>query len=99
MNAVKRAILLFGCAVIAASAPLVAAAPASATCPYGTAQTRFDGVCTKSGSSGPAYLPPAASRPSADVVLNPNGFSTVNGIPCTPERIGKCYALQESQGG
>lgn len=78
-----------------ASVPLVAASPASATCPYGTAQTRFDGVCTKSGSSGPAYLPPAVQPPS-DIVLNPNGFSTVRGIPCTPENIGKCYALSQN---
>lgn len=99
MAAVKRGILLVGCAVAFASAPLLLASPGAAqTCPYGTTQTKFEGVCVKSGSNSPAFLPPSAKQPGAEVVLNPNGFSSVNGIPCTPENYGKCIALQQSQG-
>jgi hypothetical protein len=88
-----------GCAAALAASAVLVAAPASAkNCPSGTSQTRWEGVCTQSGSNGPAYLPPSASAPGANVVLNPNGFSTVNGIPCTPENYGKCIALQQSQG-
>lgn len=100
MDTVKRGIVVLGCAVAFVSGSLVLASPASA-CPYGTSE-RFPGVCT-SGSSGrmgipQAVIPPQASAPGANVVLNPNGFSTVNGIPCTPENYGKCIALQQSQG-
>ena len=100
MVAVKRGILVFVCAMAFVSGPIVLASPASA-CPYGTSE-RFPGVCT-SGTSGrvgipQAVIPPAASTPGAQVVLNPNGFSSVSGIPCTPENYGKCIALQQSQG-
>jgi hypothetical protein len=101
MVPVMRGILVFGCAAAFAVAPLVVAAPASA-CPYGTSE-RFPGVCTNGQSSGGfgqpgVVVPPQASAPGATVVLNPNGYSTVNGIPCTPENYGKCIALQQSQG-
>jgi len=100
MVAVKRGILVFVGAMAFVSGPVVLASPASA-CPYGTSE-RFPGVCTN-GPSGrvpipQAVVPPAASIPGANVVLNPNGFSSVNGIPCTPENYGKCIALQQSQG-
>ena len=100
MIAAKRGLLVLGCAAALCSAPMIVAAPASA-CPYGTSE-RFPGVCTNgsSGRAAPAgvVVPPQASAPGAAVVLNPNGFSSVNGIPCTPERIGTCIALQQSQG-
>jgi hypothetical protein len=96
MLSIKSAIVVVGCAVSAVAAPLVVAAPASATCPNGTAQTHWEGVCSQVGSSGPAYLPPSVQGPSANVVTNPNGVGSVNGIPCTPEHYGTCIALQQS---
>jgi|SRR3954454_17715505 hypothetical protein len=101
MVTVMRGILVFGCAAAFAAAPLIVAAPASA-CPYGTSE-RFPGVCTNGqssggfGAQGPVVIPQAAP-PTANFVPNPNGFSTVNGIPCTPENYGKCIGLMQSQG-
>ena len=99
---VKRGILIFGCAAAFAAGPLVVASPAMAKdCPFGTVATRFDGVCSP-GTGGfgapPVVIPPDASMPSANVVNNPNGFGSVNGIPCTPEHMGTCIGLQQSQG-
>ena len=96
----KRGILAIGCAVAFAVVPLVVAAPAAAKCPWGTSE-RFPGVCTSGMSNGvqpQAVLPPQASPPGANVVINPNGFSSVNGIPCTPEHYSTCIAMQQSQG-
>lgn len=36
--------------------------------------------------------------PGAVVDENFNGYGSVNGIPCTPGNVGKCIALQQSQG-
>jgi hypothetical protein len=98
----KRKLLMFGCAAVFAAAPLVAAAPAAATpCPPGTVASDFAGVCAQgAGGSGAAgvVVPPPVPPPSANVYLNPNGLSSVDGVPCTPQKIGKCIALQESQG-
>jgi hypothetical protein len=101
MVVVKRGIVLIGCAMAFASGSLVVATPAGA-CPYGTSE-RFPGVCTngtsaRGGGIPQAVVPPPASPPGATVVQNPNGYSSVNGIPCTPENYGKCIALQQSQG-
>lgn len=106
MIAVKRGVLLAGCAVAFASSALLAASPAQAKeCPWGTTQTRFEGVCTQAptmgagASGGGLVVPPSASPPGAPFIPNPNGVGTVLGIPCTPENLGKCIALQQSQGG
>ncbi|MDX1891747.1 hypothetical protein [Mycolicibacterium sp. 050158] len=100
---VKRGILVFGCAAAFAAAPLVAASPAAAKdCPYGTVPTKFEGVCVQGQAGGfgapGVVVPPQAGAPGADVVYNPNGVGSVNGIPCTPEHYGTCIGLQQSQG-
>ncbi len=100
---VKRGILVFGCAAAFAAAPLVAASPAAAKdCPYGTVPTKFEGVCVQGQSGGfgapGVVVPPQASAPGAVVDETFNGYGSVNGIPCTPGNIGKCIALQQSQG-
>jgi hypothetical protein len=78
------------------SAPLIFASSASAqTCPYGTSATKWPGVCAKSGSNAPAFLPPG-STPGGNVVSRPGELPSVNGIPCTPEHYGTCLALQQS---
>lgn len=100
---VKRGIVVFSCAAAFAAAPLVVAAPASAKdCPSGTVPTHFDGVCVQGQAGGfgaPGLtVPPDSSAPGAVVVDNPNGFGSVSGIPCSPEHMGTCIGLQQSQG-
>jgi hypothetical protein len=105
MVTVKRGVLVLGCAVAFAAAPLVVASPAAAdkVCPWGTVASHFGGVCV-SGSSGGAGAPVAPVPPQtpaaggAQVFNNPNGYSTVNGIPCTAEHYGTCYALTQNGG-
>lgn len=101
--AVKRGIIAFGCAVAFAAAPLVVAAPAAAKdCPPGTVP-RFEGVCTQGQAGGfgaPGLtVPPQTSNRGADITQNPGQIASVSGIPCTPLNVGKCIALQQSQGG
>ncbi len=103
MVKVKRGIVVLGCAGALAAAPLVVAAPAVAkTCPYGTVPTRFDGVCVQGqaggfGAPGPV-VPPQASAPGGQMVVAPGQLPSVNGIPCTPQKVGTCIGLQQSQG-
>ncbi|MGH3641236.1 MAG: hypothetical protein ACRDUX_19625 [Mycobacterium sp.] len=99
---VKRGIVAFGCAAAFAAAPLVVASPAAAKdCPWGTVP-RSNGVCTQGQAGGfgapGVVVPPMTGSTGADVVNNPNGFGSVNGIPCTPEHMGTCIGLQQSQG-
>jgi hypothetical protein len=90
MVVVKRGIVLFGCAVAVAAGSLVAASPAGA-CPYGTTESRFEGVCV---AGGPGNIAVSPSGPSGNnIVQNPGQVATVNGIPCTPEHYGTCLAL------
>ena len=103
MVEVKHAIVAFGCAAAFAAAPVVMASPAAAKdCPYGTVPTKFEGVCVQGQAGGfgapGVVVPPQASAPGADIVNNPNGFGSVNGIPCTPEHSGTCIGLIQSQG-
>ena len=102
MVAVKRGILVFGCAVAFAAAPLVVASPAAAdsTCPWGTKPTHFEGVCISGGGGGAAApvppVPPSSS--GANIVNNPNGYGSVNGVPCTAEHWGTCQAMIQNEG-
>ncbi|SRR5258705_13590460 len=93
MVVVTRGLLLFGCAVAMAVGPLAVAAPAAA-CPYGTTQSRFDGVCTAGGPGNIAVSPAGPS--GANVVNNPGQLGSVNGIPCTPEHYSTCLAMSQS---
>ena len=93
----KRGVLAVACAAVAfGAAPLVVAAPASA-CPWGTVE-RSAGVCTQGNQYGGPVIPPQASPPGAIIDPNFNGYGSVNGIPCTPEHIGTCIGLSQSQG-
>ena len=93
MVLVMRGLVLFGCAAAIAAAPLVVASPAMAEgCPWGTVQTRFDGVCTRL-IGNPAASP---SGPSLNSVQGaPGQVGSVNGIPCTPEHYGTCLAMSQ----
>jgi hypothetical protein len=92
MVVVKQGIVLFGCAVAVAAGSLVVAAPASA-CPYGTTESRFEGVCVAGGPGNIAVSPQGPS--GNNIVQNPGQLATVNGIPCTPENYGTCLALSQ----
>ena len=95
MVAVKRGILVLGCAVAFAAAPLVVASPAAAdsTCPWGTKPTHFDGVCISGGGGGAAApippVPPSGPGPTSTL----ERIGSVNGIPCTGEHYGLCQAM------
>ena len=102
----RRQVLAFGfsAALGAASvaASLAFAPAAAADCPYGTVPTSFSGVCVQGQAGGfgaPGMIvPPQASAPGAVVSGSPGGLGSVDGIPCTPQRIGTCIGLQQSQG-
>jgi hypothetical protein len=98
MVSFKRGVLVFGCAAAFVAAPLVVASPASADCPWGTKPTRFSGVCISGagGGSAPVIPVPPAAGGGAQIVNNPNGFDTVNGVPCTPEHYGVCYGMAQN---
>ena len=100
---VKRAMMVLGCAAAFAAAPVIVASPAAAKdCPWGTVPTKFEGVCVQGQAGGfgapGVVVPPQASSGGAVVDENFNGYGSVNGIPCTPGNVGKCIALQQSQG-
>lgn len=95
---VKRGILIFGSTVAFVAAPLVVAAPAQADCPWGTKPTRFEGVCISGagGGSAPIIPVPPPAGGGAQIINNPNGFDSVNGVPCTPEHYATCYGMAQN---
>jgi hypothetical protein len=97
---VKRGVVVFGCAVAFAAAPLVVASPAAAKeCPWGTKLTHWDTCVSGAGTAAAPVLPvPPSGAGGPTIVNNPNGFDTVNGIPCTPEHWGVCYGLTQNGG-
>lgn len=101
----KRTILIGACAAAISGGAVVLAAPASADCPWGTRPSHFEGVCVAgagkgSSTSGNAVVAPPDLSPPLVQSLGPgSGLTSVAGIPCTPENMGKCIALQQSQGG
>lgn len=91
----KRVLGVGVCAAIAAGGLCANAAPAAA-CPSGTVPSDFAGVCV-SGPSGGAATPPSGHS-GAMFSGGVNSLPSVNGIPCTPEHIGTCIGLFQSQG-
>ncbi|BBX83271.1 hypothetical protein [Mycolicibacterium aubagnense] len=102
----KRAVLVGASAVALVAGPLsvvslTAAAPAYA-CPWGTVPSHFDGVCVSGQSTGigPQAVPPQTTNSGgtgAQITQSVGGLQTVNGIPCTPEHIGTCIGMIQSQ--
>jgi hypothetical protein len=98
MFAVKRGVVVIGCAVAFAAGPLALASPATADgCPWGTSE-RFPGVCVNgsSGRGAPSVVIPQESAGGAQVSQDPGGTGSVNGVPCTPEHYGTCFAMQQN---
>lgn len=84
------------CAALVGAGMCATAAPGFA-CPYGTVPSDFAGVCV-SGPSGGQGVTPAPPQTGAVFGGGPNELPTVNGIPCTPEHLGTCIGLAESEG-
>ncbi|MFM8598881.1 MAG: hypothetical protein ACKOB8_07730 [Mycobacterium sp.] len=85
------------CLVLVGAGLGVTAAPAAA-CPYGTVPSHFEGVCV-SGPAGAQMTPPIVSSTTGSIIGGGvNQLPTVRGIPCTPEKIGTCIGLIQSQG-
>ncbi|MCB1287358.1 MAG: hypothetical protein KDB47_06620 [Mycobacterium sp.] len=73
------------------------AAPASA-CPYGTVPSDFGGVCVSGGTDGDSVSPAMSPGTGAVVGGGIDQLPSVNGIPCTPQQLGTCIGLMESEG-
>ena len=89
VNAVVSALLL-GAVACATASP-------AAACPSGTVPTDFAGVCVSGQSGGPQVVPPAPAHVGAVFAGGPNELPSVDGIPCTPQHLGTCIGLAESQ--
>ena len=93
------------CATLVGGALCATAAPALA-CPAGTVPSDFPGVCEAGAPGGPMTadgpMPAGGSMPVAGggAVLGggPEELPSVDGVPCTPQKIGTCLGLMESQG-
>ena len=87
------------CAALVAAGLCATAAPAQA-CPYGTVPSHFDGVCVSGASGGggaPGVVNPVQAG-GAQLSGGPNELPRVNGVPCTPQNIGTCIGLTQSEG-
>lgn len=76
-------------------------APALA-CPYGTMPSHFEGVCVagQSRGGGPQSVAPQTGNSGsggANITGGVGSLQSVNGIPCTPQHIGTCIGLIQSQ--
>lgn len=101
------------CATLVGGALCATAAPALA-CPAGTVPSDFPGVCEAGAPGGPMTadgpadgsadgpMPAGGSMPvgGGGAVLGggPEELPSVDGVPCTPQKIGTCLGLMESQG-
>lgn len=85
------------CAVLLGAGACATAAPAAA-CPLGTVQSDFSGVCVSGQSGGGQAFTPAPPHVGAVYGGGPNELPSVDGIPCTPEHLGTCIGLAQSQG-
>lgn len=92
-----------GVCVALVAATLVIAAPMAVACPSGTVPTDFSGVCVSGGESGGQPVngelqAPIGSLGGPAISGGVNGLPSVDGIPCTPQHLGTCIGLAQSQG-
>ena len=85
------------CVVLVAAGACAAAAPASA-CPSGTVASDFPGVCVSGASGGGQAVEPAPAQGGAVFSGGPNELPSVDGVPCTPQHLGTCIGLAQSEG-
>lgn len=82
---------------------LCATAPTAEACPSGTVPTDFSGVCVSGGApdgqpvNGELPAPIMSSETGAVLGGGGNSLPSVDGIPCTPQQLGTCIGLMESQ--
>jgi hypothetical protein len=100
MVTVKRGALVFGWTLALVAAPLALASPAAAKeCPWGTKLTHWDTCVSGAGTAAAPVVPvPPASGGGPNIVNNPNGYDTVNGIPCSSEHYATCYGMIQNGG-
>jgi hypothetical protein len=99
LKTVKRVVPVLATAAACAVVPLVVASPAAADkdCPWGTKLTHWNTCVSGQGTAAAPIIPvPPPSGGGPDIVNNPNGFDTVNGVPCTPEHYGVCYGMSQN---
>lgn len=93
-----RSVLGVGvCVLVIGAGAGVTAAPAVA-CPYGTVPSDYSGVCVSGTSGSGQAVPVAPPHFGAAYAGGPNELPSVDGIPCTPQHLGTCIGLAESQG-
>ena len=85
------------CVVLVAAGACAAAAPASA-CPSGTVASDFAGVCVSGASGGGQAVESAPAQGGAVFGGAPNELPSVDGVPCTPQHLGTCIGLAQSEG-
>ena len=92
------------CAALVGGALCATAAPALA-CPAGTVPSDFPGVCEAGAPGGPMAadgpMPAGGPMPVGGGAMlggGPEELPSVDGVPCTPQKIGTCLGLMESQG-
>ena len=92
------------CAALVGGALCATAAPALA-CPAGTVPSDFPGVCEAGAPGGPMTadgpMPAGGPMPVGGGAMlggGPEQLPSVDGVPCTPQKIGTCLGLMESQG-
>lgn len=85
------------CTLVIGAGAVVTAAPAAA-CPTGTVPSDFAGVCVSGQTSGGQPATVAPPHFGAAFAGGPNELPSVDGIPCTPQHLGTCIGLTESQG-
>lgn len=78
-------------------------APTAMACPSGTVATDFSGVCVSGGEPDGqpvnGELPaPIGAFDGPAISGGFNGLPSVDGIPCTPQQLGTCIGLAQSQG-
>lgn len=85
------------CALLIGGGLCATAAPAQA-CPYGTVPSHFDGVCVSGQSGGSPGVVNPVQAGGAQLSGGPNELPRVNGVPCTPQNVGTCIGLMQSEG-
>jgi len=93
----KRFLTGAACAVLTGAGLVSTAAPAWA-CPYGTVPSDFGGVCVSGGTDGDSVSPATSTGTGAVMGGGIDQLPSVNGIPCTPQQLGTCIGLMESEG-
>lgn len=95
--------LLLGAGVCAAliAGALSVSAPTASACPSGTVATDFSGVCVSGGEPDGqpvnGELAPVVSSEGPAITGGIDSLPSVDGIPCTPQQLGTCIGLEQSQ--